>query len=80
MRTGILQVGRCQAETISQWGVRMDTVCGELQRAALQHTGDLAWANEKREGGGDIICLFARVSFKVCMMAVLRQWLKRNEM
>jgi len=62
MRTGILQVGRCQAETISQWGVRMDTVCGELQRAALQHTGDLAWANEKREGGGDID-LFIRACF-----------------
>ena len=37
-------------ETISQWGVRMDTVCGELQRAARKHMEDLAWTNEKREG------------------------------
>jgi len=37
-------------ETISQWGVRVDTVCGDLQRAARQHMEDLAWTNEKREG------------------------------
>jgi hypothetical protein len=39
-----------QNETISQWGVRMDTICGELQRAARKHMEDLAWTNEKREG------------------------------
>jgi hypothetical protein len=52
-----------QAETISQWGARMDTVCGDLQRAARKHMEDLAWANEKREGGGDIIDLFIRACF-----------------
>jgi hypothetical protein len=31
-------------------GVRMDTVCGDLQRAARNHMEDLAWTNEKREG------------------------------
>jgi hypothetical protein len=51
------------AETISQWGARMDTVCGDLQRAARKHMGDLAWTNEKREGGGDIIDLFIRACF-----------------
>jgi hypothetical protein len=39
-----------QAETISQWGVRMDTGCGGLQRAARNNMEDLAWTNEKREG------------------------------
>ena len=52
-----------QAETISQWGVRMDTVCGDLQRAARKHVEDLAWTNEKREGGSDIIDLFIRACF-----------------
>ena len=52
-----------QAETISQWGARMDTVCGDLQRAARKHMEDLAWTNEKREGGGDIIDLFIRACF-----------------
>jgi len=52
-----------QTETISQWGVRMDTVCGDLQGAASKHMEDLAWTNEKREGGGDIIDLFFRPCF-----------------
>ena len=52
-----------QVETISQWGARMDTVCGDLQRAARKHMEDLAWTNEKREGGGDIIDLFIRACF-----------------
>jgi len=34
-------------ETISQWGMRMDTVCGDLQRAARMHMEDFAWNNEK---------------------------------
>jgi hypothetical protein len=50
-------------ETISQWGARMDTVCGDLQRAAHKHMEDLVWNNEKREGGGDIIDLFIRACF-----------------
>jgi hypothetical protein len=50
-------------ETISQWGVRMDTVCGDLQRAARKHMEDLAWTNEKREGGGDILDLLIRACF-----------------
>ena len=41
-------------KSISQWGVRMDSICGELQRAARKHMEDLAWTNENREGGGDI--------------------------
>ena len=41
-------------ETISQWGARMDTVCGDLQRAARKHMEDLVWTREKREGGDDI--------------------------
>jgi hypothetical protein len=28
-------------ESISQWGVRMDSICGELQRAARKHMEDL---------------------------------------
>jgi len=52
-----------QIETVSQWGARMDTVCGDLQRAARKHMEDLAWTNEKREGGGDIIDLFIRACF-----------------
>jgi len=31
-------------------GSGVDTVCGDLQRAARQHMEDLAWTNEKREG------------------------------
>jgi hypothetical protein len=50
-------------ETVSQWGAKMDTVCGDLQRAARRHMEDLAWTNEKREGGGDIIDLFVRACF-----------------
>jgi len=50
-------------ETISQWGVRMDTVCGDLQRAARKHMEDLAWTYEKREGGGDILDLLIRACF-----------------
>lgn len=52
-----------QAETISQLGVRMDTICGDLQRAARKHMEDLAWRIEKREGGGDVIDLFIRACF-----------------
>jgi hypothetical protein len=40
----------------------MDTVCGDLQRAARKHMEDLAWTNEKREGGSDID-LFIRACF-----------------
>jgi hypothetical protein len=50
-------------ETISQWGARMDTVCGDLQRAARKHMEDLELNNEKREGGGDIIDLIVRACF-----------------
>jgi hypothetical protein len=52
-----------QAETISQWGTRMDTVCGDIQRAARKHMKNLAWMSEKREGGGDIKDLFIRGCF-----------------
>jgi hypothetical protein len=52
-----------QTETISQWGARMDTVCGDLQRAERKHMEDLAWTYEKREGGGGIIDLFIRACF-----------------
>jgi hypothetical protein len=41
----------------------MDTVCGDLQRAARKHMEDLEWNNEKREGCGDIIDLFVRACF-----------------
>jgi hypothetical protein len=41
----------------------MDTVCGDLQRAASKHMEDLAWTNEKREGGSDNIDLFFRACF-----------------
>jgi hypothetical protein len=50
-------------ETISQWGVRMDTVCGDLQRAARTHMEDLVWTREKLDGGGDIIDLLIRACF-----------------
>jgi len=52
-----------QDETVSQWGAQMDTMCGELQRAARKHMEDLAWSGEKREGGGDIIELLIRACF-----------------
>ena len=52
-----------QTETISQWGARMDIVCGDLQRAARKHMEDLTWTSEKCEGGGDIIDLFIRACF-----------------
>jgi hypothetical protein len=38
-----------QAETISQWGARMDTVCGDLQRAARKHMGNFAWTINNSE-------------------------------
>jgi hypothetical protein len=50
-------------ETICHWGVRKDTVCGDSQCAACKHVEDLAWANEKRKGGGDMIDLFIRACF-----------------
>jgi hypothetical protein len=50
-------------ENISQWGVRMDSICGELQRAARKHMEDLEWIAEKREGGRDIIDLLIRACF-----------------
>ena len=50
-------------ETVSQWGARMDTMCGDLQKAARKHMEDLAWSSEKREGGGDIIDLLMRACF-----------------
>jgi hypothetical protein len=65
-----------QAETISQWGVRMDTVCGDLQRAARKNMEDRAWTNEKREGGGDILDLFIQGFYD----DLLRQWLRQKEM
>jgi len=52
-----------QYETISQWRVRMDSICGELQRAARKHMEDMAWTNEKREGGGEIIDLLIRACY-----------------
>jgi len=50
-------------ETVSQRGAQMDTMCGDLQRAAREHMEDLAWASEKTEGGGDIIDLLIRACF-----------------
>jgi len=50
-------------ETVSQWGAQMDTICGDLQRAAHKHMEDLAWSNEKREGGGNIINLLIHARF-----------------
>jgi hypothetical protein len=41
----------------------MDTVCGDLQRAARKHMKDLAWTDQKREGGGEIIDWFIRACF-----------------
>jgi hypothetical protein len=37
-------------ETVGQWGTQMDTMCGDLQRAARKHKEDLACSGEKREG------------------------------
>jgi hypothetical protein len=39
-----------QTETNSQWGVRMDSICGELQQAARKHMEDLDWTGEITEG------------------------------
>jgi hypothetical protein len=50
-------------ETVSQWGAQVDTMCGDLQRAARKHMEDLAWSSEKREGGGDIVDLLIRACF-----------------
>jgi hypothetical protein len=52
-----------QNEPISEWGVRMDSVCGDLQRSARKHMEDLEWNVEKREGGGDILDLLIRACF-----------------
>jgi hypothetical protein len=52
-----------QNENLSQWGARMDTICGDLQKAARKHLEDLAWTGEKRAGGGDIVDLLIRASF-----------------
>jgi hypothetical protein len=41
-----------QNETVSQWGALMDTMCGDLQKAARKHMEDLEWSSEKREGRG----------------------------
>jgi len=41
----------------------MDTMCGDLQGAARKHMEDLAWAGEKREGGGDMLDLLIRAFF-----------------
>jgi hypothetical protein len=50
-------------ETISQWGARKNTFCGDLQRPARKHMEDLVWTREKREGGGDIIDTLNRAWF-----------------
>jgi hypothetical protein len=39
----------------------MDSICGDMQRAARKHIEDLAWTNEKR--GGDIIDLLITAYF-----------------
>jgi hypothetical protein len=41
----------------------MDSICGDLQRAAMAHMDGLAWTPEKREGGGDTIDMLIRVCF-----------------
>ena len=41
----------------------MDTVCGDLQRAARKHMEDLVWTREMGEGGGDIIDFLIRACF-----------------
>ena len=50
-------------ETVSQWGAQIDTMCGDLHRAARKHMENLAWSKEKREGGGDITDLLIRACF-----------------
>jgi hypothetical protein len=52
-----------QNETVSQWGARMDTMSGDLQKAARRHMEDLEWSSEKHEGGGDIIDLLMCACF-----------------
>jgi hypothetical protein len=54
-----------QNETIGQWGARMDTMCGDFQKAARKHMEDLAWTNEKQEGRGDIIDLIIRACLRL---------------
>jgi len=41
----------------------MNTMCGDLQRAARKHMEELAWSSEKREGGGDIIDVNPRMLY-----------------
>jgi hypothetical protein len=50
-------------ETISQWGTRKNTVCGDLQCATLKRMKNLAWNNENREGSGTVIDLFIHTCF-----------------
>ena len=57
MHTGLSRVSR------TLMGGRMDTVCGDIQRAARKHMEDLVWTRENREGGGDIIDLPIRACF-----------------
>jgi hypothetical protein len=53
----------------------MDTVCGDLQRAARKHMEDITLTDQKREGGGDIIDLFIRACFIQGLHDdLLRQW------
>ena len=67
-----------QNESISQWGVRMNSICGELQRAARKHMEDLAWTNENREGGGDIIEFSELASYKSCVIKETKPWLRQK--
>lgn len=46
-----------QAETISQWGVRMDTICGDLQCVARKNMEDLAWTNKKNKNAKVVVAL-----------------------
>jgi hypothetical protein len=70
-----------QTESICQRGARIDTVCGDLQRDTSKHMEDLAWTNEKGEGGGDIIALSVRACFIQGLYDdLLRQWLRQGEM
>ena len=48
---------------VSQWRGQMDTMCGDLQRAARKQMEDFAWSGEKREGGGDVTDLLIRACF-----------------
>jgi hypothetical protein len=55
----------------------MDSICGELQRAARKHMEDMAWTNEKREGGGEMIDLLIRAFLiRIYMKKELKQWSK----